>query len=420
MKKESIIRYSVLGFFLILFSIFSLRHFILGGGVAASVDALCPFGGFETLYTLIATGAFIPRIMASSLILAIGILITVLIFRKGFCGYICPFGTVQELLGKIRKNKIKINNKLDRKARYLKYVILVGILIGTAVTGTLVFRAFDPFVTFFHFGKGIFWDYNSAELVEHLIPFIITIVVLGLAIFIDRFWCRYLCPLGATMNLFTKLGLTKIKRDKKTCIDCKICDKVCPMNVKVSNVKYVKDEECINCNQCVTACPKSSLSLNMFKEKYTVFNYIVFILIVFFLAIGISKAAGVWLSVPGTALSNNAGEFNPDNIKGWMTLNDISKETGISTDEMIMEINLPLFIDLDLPLKDIAQKYGIEFETENMREYLRYKEDNKATNIQSNAINEVACPWDIHNDYAPGKCGLYTDQDSNQICDLSE
>ena len=65
-NKHNIIRYSILIFFLLLFTIFSLRHFILGGKAAASVDALCPFGGFETLYTFIATGSMVPRILMSS------------------------------------------------------------------------------------------------------------------------------------------------------------------------------------------------------------------------------------------------------------------------------------------------------------------------------------------------------------------
>ena len=99
LKREYIkFRYLVIIFFIVLFSLFSLRHFIIGGKFAASVDALCPFGGFETLFTFIATGGFVPRILMSSLILGIGLILTVIILKKGFCGYICPFGAVQELV----------------------------------------------------------------------------------------------------------------------------------------------------------------------------------------------------------------------------------------------------------------------------------------------------------------------------------
>jgi len=179
--RKGILRYSILIFFLVLYSVFSVRHFILGGGVAASVDALCPFGGFETLYTFIATGGFVPRILMSSLVLAVGVLLTAIVLRRGFCGYICPFGTVQELLGKLSRRKMAVPKAIDRNARYIKYGMLAAILIGTALTGTLVFREYDPFITFFHFGKGLLWGEEEAV---SLVPIGITIAVLSASIII--------------------------------------------------------------------------------------------------------------------------------------------------------------------------------------------------------------------------------------------
>lgn len=372
MKKQSIIRYSILLFFLVLFSIFSWRHFILGGGVAASVDALCPFGGFETLFTFIATGGFVPRILMSSLILGIGVLITVLIFKKGFCGYICPFGTVQELLGKITKRKIQVPEKVDKYERHIKYLVLAVILIGTAYTGSLVFRGYDPFMTFFHFGKGIFWDYSVDEFAEHIVPFGIMILTLGSSIFINRFWCKYLCPLGAVMNIFAKIGLTKISRNKKTCIDCKICDKKCPMNVKVSTVKSIKDVECINCNACVSNCPKKSLSIKTFNKKYSPIAYAILTIFTFFLIIFAAKAAGIWQSVPNMGdYSEEGDKISGDQLKGWMTLNQVSKSSGIQVKTIIKGVGFKdSNIDGDTAMKDISSKYGIEFETELVREFI--------------------------------------------------
>lgn len=412
MKKEEIIRYSVLSFFLILFTVFSLRHFILGGGVSASVDALCPFGGFETLFTFIATGGFVPRILISSLILGLGVLLTVLVFRRGFCGYVCPFGFVQELMGKIRKKKVKVPEEVDKYGRFLKYLILLAILIGTTLTGVLVFRSFDPFMSFFHFGKGILWDYDATEFIGHLIPFIIMAVVLVGSIFIERFWCKYFCPLGAVMGIFNKLGLTKLKRNKKTCIDCKLCDKKCPVGLKISKINSMKSSECLNCNQCVNVCPKNSLSQNIGKKKIPVIYYIMGLIALFFLVIGISKVAGIWQSVPGSNLENIGGKLNADNIKGWMTLNIISKETGISLNEFIISLGLPTNIDGDLPLKEIKDFYDIEFETSELREFV--------TNSQQNSEKETDCLWGLVDDPYPGRCGLYTDSNQNSICDYSE
>lgn len=413
MDKQNKIRYFVLSFFLVLFTIFSLRHFVLGGGVAASVDALCPFGGFETLFTFIATGGFVPRILISSLILALGVLLTVIIFRKGFCGYICPFGFIQELFFKLNKRVIKVNKELDKVGRFAKYYLLFAILLGTYLSGTLVFRNYDPFMTFFHFGKGIFWDYNSSEFISHLIPFTILIIILSLSIFIERFWCKYLCPLTATMNLFTFFGFTKIHRNK-TCIDCKICDKVCPMGVKVSTVDYIKDVECINCNKCISKCPKNSLSNKFIGKTLTTTTYIFLLLALFILVIGSSKAIGVWQSVPTSSLSNVGGNLDANNIKGWMTLQQVSEETKIHLPHFIQDFNLPNDFDVNTPLKDISKKYNLDFETEDLREYVR--------NFRHSSVHEEGpeCPWGIVDDHAPGKCGLYVDKDNNDICDLSE
>ena len=429
MKKisiEYIIRYAVLTLFLILFSVFSLRHFILGGGVAASVDALCPFGGFETLFTFITTGGFVPRILMSSLVLSVGVLITVLLFRRGFCGYICPFGTVQELLGMLTKKKMEMNETVDKYARWIKYAVLIAILIGTAITGTLVFRGYDPFMAFFHFGKGILWNYEAAEFLEHIVPFTIMVIVLTLGVFIERFWCKYLCPLGAVMGIFTKLGLTKIERDGKSCNGCGLCNRVCPMKIKVSCVKKVSSAECINCNKCVDICPKKSLTLVMLKKKFSILTYVALLVGVFLLVVVGAKLTGIWMSVPGNSLSDDFGVLDAESIKGWMTLNQIASETGIDVEHFIQDLGLPDDIDRSTPVKDVSKKYNIEFETSVLREYVEnfeyvahhVEEENifPSTTVQK----EIDCPWGIRNDPYPGKCGLYRDGDSNGICDLSE
>jgi NapH/MauN family ferredoxin-type protein len=412
MKNTNKIRNLVLIFFFVLFTFFSIRHFILGGKISPSIDALCPFGGFETLFTFIATGGFVPRILISSLILAFGILITTLIFRKGFCGYICPFGTVQEFLFKITKKKIEIEYNIDKKLKYIKYLILVIILIGTYITGELIYRGFDPFVTFFHFGKGIFWDYSQDEFSEHIIPFVILIIILVFSVFINRFWCRYLCPLGAIMNLFSKFSLTKIEVNKKKCIKCGICSKVCPMKIKVAKRKKLMNLDCINCNVCISKCPKSALSTKFLNKKITENPYSFFVVLLFFLIIGISIVTGIWQSVPTTSLKDVGGNLNADNIKGWMNLEDISRETGIEVYHFIYELGLPRNIDTKISLKEISNKYNIEFETENLREFVKDFQNR-------NDSEKLKCPWEKINE-TRRECGFYIDVNKNKYCDLSE
>ncbi len=363
-KRNILLRYGILFAFLLFFSFLALEHQFFERS-NPSVDALCPFGGIETFFTFITSGGFVPRILISSLILSVGVLLTVLVLRRGFCGYICPFGTIQELLGKITKKKITVPPKLDKYARYLKYAVLVAILVGTAYTGTLVFRSVDPFITFFHFGKGLLWGEADESV---WLPLAITFIVLSLAVFIERFWCRYLCPLGATMAIFSKIGLSKITRDKKTCIDCKLCDKNCPVKVDISTVHEVKSAECINCNTCVNKCPVGALSIKIAKKKISVTTYTILLVAIFFAVIGFSMLFSIWESTPGQA----TGKLGSADIRGWMNLEDVSNGTGIPVEQLIADLNLT-GVDTKTPLNKIASTYNLPFDTETVRNYLANK-----------------------------------------------
>jgi polyferredoxin len=417
------LRYVILGLFLILFSFITIKHYVFGGENSGSVDAFCAFGGIETFFTLLNTGHFIPRILSSSLILGIAVLITIIFFRKGFCGWICPFGAVQEFLGKLNSKKLIIKKKhlkLDQYGKYIKYIILIWILLGTAITGTLVYRGYDPFMTFFHFGKGVLWAIESAEEFKlHLLSFLLTIGVLIGAVYIDRFFCRYLCPLGATMNIFTKLGLTKITRNKKNCNGCKKCDEVCPMDIKVHGVDYVNDVECINCNLCVNVCPKKSLSIKIFDKIISPMKYVLMLVVLFFLIIGVSKAFGLWQSVPQIIdLGDSYETFNSESISGWMTLDQVATMAGMNSDTLIDELRL-VGVNPSTPLNEIKEIVP-NYHTQQVRDFFKDYNPNLASEIKVDAVKEVACPFGIHDDSYPGMCGLYRDLDNNNLCDLSE
>jgi len=98
--------------------------------------------------------------------------------------------------------------------------------------------------------------------------------VLGLtligSLFIERPWCKYLCPLGALLGIFNLFRIVKLKRNENTCINCKACDRVCPMNINVSTSKVVSDHQCISCLLCTDemACPVSnSLNFSVLEKK---------------------------------------------------------------------------------------------------------------------------------------------------------
>lgn len=218
-----------------------------------SLHSICPFGGVVSIYQFITTGTFVQKIHQSSFVL-MGVLIIISIaFGAAFCGWICPFGTFQEWLGKLGKRLFgkKYNNiipeKIDRYLRYLRYIVLAWVIYVTAVTGKLVFGDIDPYHALFNFWSG-----------EVTLQALAILIVIALAsLIIERPWCKYTCPLGALIGIFNIFRFFKIKRNEATCISCSNCDRACPMGIKVSESKIIRDHQCISCMECTSdlECP---------------------------------------------------------------------------------------------------------------------------------------------------------------------
>ncbi|HEY5525292.1 MAG TPA: 4Fe-4S binding protein, partial [Clostridium sp.] len=112
------LRYILLAIFLIHITVEAYLHQLLGGGEAPSIHALCPYGALESLYSLSFGGIFIGKIFSGTLIILIITLLIALIFRRSFCGLICPFGALQEFFGligkKIFKKRFIMPSKIDK------------------------------------------------------------------------------------------------------------------------------------------------------------------------------------------------------------------------------------------------------------------------------------------------------------------
>jgi ferredoxin len=89
-------------------------------------------------------------------------------------------------------------------------------------------------------------------------PVFITVMVVSLVggLVIDRFWCRYLCPYGALVQLFARFSPWRVRREPDACTDCGKCDRACPALLKVSTSLAVTSSRCIGCGECVKACPE--------------------------------------------------------------------------------------------------------------------------------------------------------------------
>lgn len=246
-------------FFFALIALISVNHTLAetGAGIPflsnASLHALCPFGGVETIYQYATQGTFIQKIHESSFVLMIIGFVLAVLFGPVFCGWICPLGSLQEWVGKLGKKLLKrrynhlIPEKLDKVLRYTRYLSLAWVVYMTASTATLVFANIDPYFALFNLWTG-----------EVAIGGVVILAVTVLAsLAVERPWCKYACPYGAVLGVSNLFRVFRIRRTPGLCNADKVCDMTCPMNIKVSQKTIVRDHQCISCLECTSEahCP---------------------------------------------------------------------------------------------------------------------------------------------------------------------
>lgn len=247
---------------------------------ATSPESFCPFGGFETAWTWITTGRTVSHTHTSNLVLAGVVIILALAARGFFCGWICVLGSIQEGIrafgisirnrvpilrkaGKFMDKKMANVMKADHIIRNIRFAILAWAITGAAITGTMVWREYDPWKAFL-----TILDFQFSTAV------VVLIAVLVLSLFMDRPFCRYACPLGAVQGMISKASPVSIERNSEKCIDCDLCNKACPMKIQVSSRTRVTDATCIGCLECVAVCPsRDALSLTFtFPKKLQIIS----------------------------------------------------------------------------------------------------------------------------------------------------
>ncbi len=215
----------------------------------ANCEQWCPFGGVEALWTYAHEGNMLCSLGVSNFFILGGALLSVLLLRRAFCGYLCPIGTLSEWIragaGWLGLPTLRVGARWDRALSLLKYAVLAAILVTTWRAGELVFRGYDPcYALLSRHGADITaWAYVAAAAI------VLTSLVLMLP------FCRWLCPLAAVFNPFSRFGLTRVKREQSTCLECGRCAAVCPTAIPVDQVRQVTAARCISCLRCIDACP---------------------------------------------------------------------------------------------------------------------------------------------------------------------
>ena len=300
--------------------------------VAVDPEAYCPMGGLQALATYLANNSLPCSMSSLQVMMGIALVAAVVLFSKLFCAFICPLGTVQDLISKARNaihiKSIKIRNGsvADKVLRIVKYALLFWIFYSTVEASELFCKNLDPYYAIATGFKG--------EITLWMSIVSISVVVLG-SFLVDMFWCRYLCPLGAISNTLKfwlwigvlfgvyyladvlgadipwavllgafclvgylleifhakpKLQVLKVQKNMATCNNCGLCMKKCPYHIDIKACRngVVDSVDCTLCGECVASCNTGALQVGVTaKAKGKLWNIIPAVLTVALVAFGI-------------------------------------------------------------------------------------------------------------------------------------
>ncbi len=279
-----------------------VHHFRTGGAAPfvprpEGIEGFLPISALLSLKGWFVSGSINP-IHPAGLVIFLTIIAVSLLLKRSFCSWICPVGTLSELLWKggfrLFRRNVRPPVWLDRALRGVKYLLLLfflyPILYAMPSRGVISF---------------IYSDYNKIADVRLLdffltpsglsLGFIVFFLIISLPL--RNPFCRFLCPYGALLGLVSVLSPAKVTREKKTCVSCGVCTQVCPSYIPVMEKERVFSEECIGCWRCISHCrAMGTLEMKLTPGRVVV-NGVLFAALVVGLFWGgtlVGKATGHW------------------------------------------------------------------------------------------------------------------------------
>lgn len=273
------------------------------------------FTGLVDCATALVNGTFSFASLWVSFVPILAVIPVTILAGRFFCGWMCAFGAltdwVYQVVSRLTKNRFRMPAQADRILKAVKYVLLVLLIaLGFAGVSVTMFSPWDVFGLVLTVGSAPQWG----TVLKSLIPgLLILILILLVSAFSERFFCRYLCPLGAVLRLSSSGHLLRIDKPRDGCGKCRVCENACAMGIPLREMDSVRTGECIQCMKCVEACPRKNISVHVGKKRISpllaILLPLLLIPIVYFGGLFFEKAiedtAGVGTEAPITIVGSN-------------------------------------------------------------------------------------------------------------------